>query len=238
MTARTLIAAAVLFAYLMATIGTRTAVVRLREAWREAIALGFLNAAAPFWLDRLGRAAHRLGRSGDRPGDGADLLAADRAQVPAPRAHRRRPDRRRLPRPRRRCLRRRRHARGRHAGRHRHARRRPRVGVLRLGGHLQPAPPQGHDLRPGARDGLDARRRHDPAAARDPRSADVDADGGRDRIAAAAGAARHRARAAAPLPGRRPLRSAPAQPRHVPAAGLRARATARSSSTSASTARR
>jgi drug/metabolite transporter (DMT)-like permease len=50
MTARTLIAAAVLFAYLMATIGARTAVARLREAWREAIALGFLNAAAPFWL--------------------------------------------------------------------------------------------------------------------------------------------------------------------------------------------
>src|SRR4249919_1315321 len=50
MAARTLIAAAVLFAYLMATIGARTAVVRLREAWREAIALGFLNAAAPFWL--------------------------------------------------------------------------------------------------------------------------------------------------------------------------------------------
>src|SRR3954469_2890116 len=50
MTARTLIAAAVLFAYLMATIGTRTAAIRLREAWREAIALGFLNAAAPFWL--------------------------------------------------------------------------------------------------------------------------------------------------------------------------------------------
>src|SRR4249919_2391495 len=50
MAARTLIAAAVLFAYLMATIGARTAVVRLREAWRESIALGFLNAAAPFWL--------------------------------------------------------------------------------------------------------------------------------------------------------------------------------------------
>jgi drug/metabolite transporter (DMT)-like permease len=50
MTARTMIAAAVLFAYLIATIGTRTAVIRLREAWRESIALGFLNAAAPFWL--------------------------------------------------------------------------------------------------------------------------------------------------------------------------------------------
>ncbi len=50
MTARTVIAGGVLFAYLVATIGTRTAVRRLREAWRQAIALGFLNAAAPFWL--------------------------------------------------------------------------------------------------------------------------------------------------------------------------------------------
>ena len=36
----------------------------------------------------------------------------------------------------------------------------------------------------------------------------------------------------------RPLRGAAAQPRHLPAAGIRARATAHSSSTSASTARR
>jgi drug/metabolite transporter (DMT)-like permease len=50
MLARTAIAGGVLFAYLMATIGTRTAIARLGEAWREAIALGFLNAAAPFWL--------------------------------------------------------------------------------------------------------------------------------------------------------------------------------------------
>ncbi len=50
MTARTLIAGIVLFAYLMATIGTRTAISSIREAWRESIALGILNAAAPFWL--------------------------------------------------------------------------------------------------------------------------------------------------------------------------------------------
>ena len=54
MTARTMIAAAVLFAYLMATIGTRTAAVRLREAWREAIALGFLKCRRSLLADRLG----------------------------------------------------------------------------------------------------------------------------------------------------------------------------------------
>jgi drug/metabolite transporter (DMT)-like permease len=50
MAARTLLAGAVLFAYLAATLGAVTAVTRLREAWREAIALGLLNAALPFWL--------------------------------------------------------------------------------------------------------------------------------------------------------------------------------------------
>src|SRR4051794_26586887 len=70
MTARTLIAAAVLFAYLMATIGTRTAGVRLREAWREAIALGFLNAAAPFWLIAWGEQHIDSGAAGIAPGAG------------------------------------------------------------------------------------------------------------------------------------------------------------------------
>ena len=50
MAARTLLAGAVLFGYLAATLGGGTAVARLREAWREAIALGLLNAALPFWL--------------------------------------------------------------------------------------------------------------------------------------------------------------------------------------------
>ena len=50
MFARTLIAGGVLLAYLMATLGARTALRRLREAWRQAIVLGVLNAAAPFWL--------------------------------------------------------------------------------------------------------------------------------------------------------------------------------------------
>jgi drug/metabolite transporter (DMT)-like permease len=50
MAARTLLAAFVLLGYLVATAGRRTAVVRLRETWRESIALGLLNAAIPFWL--------------------------------------------------------------------------------------------------------------------------------------------------------------------------------------------
>jgi drug/metabolite transporter (DMT)-like permease len=49
MCARALIAGAVLLAYLLATIG-RTAFTRLREAWRQSLVLGFMNAAAPFWL--------------------------------------------------------------------------------------------------------------------------------------------------------------------------------------------
>jgi drug/metabolite transporter (DMT)-like permease len=47
---RTLIAGAVLLAYLMATLGVGTSVLRLRQAWRQSIVLGILNAAAPFWL--------------------------------------------------------------------------------------------------------------------------------------------------------------------------------------------
>ena len=50
MFARTLIAGTVLLAYLMVTLGARNALRRLREAWRHAIVLGILNAAAPFWL--------------------------------------------------------------------------------------------------------------------------------------------------------------------------------------------
>src|SRR4029079_18877968 len=49
MTARTMIAAAVLFAYLIATIGGRTACVRLREAWRGSIGLGVLHGGARLW---------------------------------------------------------------------------------------------------------------------------------------------------------------------------------------------
>jgi drug/metabolite transporter (DMT)-like permease len=47
---RTLIAGLVLLAYLVATIGPRTAVSSLREDWRPAVVLGLLNAAVPFWL--------------------------------------------------------------------------------------------------------------------------------------------------------------------------------------------
>ncbi len=50
MASRALIAGAVLLCYLAVTVGRATAWVRLRQTWREAIALGVLNAAAPFWL--------------------------------------------------------------------------------------------------------------------------------------------------------------------------------------------
>jgi drug/metabolite transporter (DMT)-like permease len=50
MCARALIAGAVLLAYLLATLGRTTTASRLREAWRQSLVLGFLNAAAPFWL--------------------------------------------------------------------------------------------------------------------------------------------------------------------------------------------
>ena len=50
MFSRTLIAALVLLGYLIATVGLRTSVVELRDAWRPAVVLGLLNAAVPFWL--------------------------------------------------------------------------------------------------------------------------------------------------------------------------------------------
>ena len=117
MAARALLAGLVLFGYLAATIGTATAVARLREAWRPSLVLGLLNAALPFWLVAWGETAHRLRLGGDRPGDRADLLAADRASLPAARADRPGEGRRCLPRARRRGLRRRRRARGRVRGR-------------------------------------------------------------------------------------------------------------------------
>jgi len=50
MCARTFLAGSVLLAYLCATLGGAATVARLREAWRQSLVLGFLNAAAPFWL--------------------------------------------------------------------------------------------------------------------------------------------------------------------------------------------
>lgn len=50
MALRTLIAAVALLGYLAATMGLRRAATELRAAWREAIVLGALNAALPFWL--------------------------------------------------------------------------------------------------------------------------------------------------------------------------------------------
>lgn len=50
MALRTLIAAVALLGYLAATMGLRPAATELRDAWREGIVLGALNAAIPFWL--------------------------------------------------------------------------------------------------------------------------------------------------------------------------------------------
>ena len=50
MAARSLLAAAVLVGYLVATLGASPAAAQLVGSWREAIVLGALNAALPFWL--------------------------------------------------------------------------------------------------------------------------------------------------------------------------------------------
>jgi len=50
MTARLLLAAALLLAYLVATSGGREAARELRAAWRPCVVLGAINAAIPFWL--------------------------------------------------------------------------------------------------------------------------------------------------------------------------------------------
>ncbi len=50
MAARALIAAAVLFGYLAATMGAARAVTELRAAWRPCLAIGAVGAALPFWL--------------------------------------------------------------------------------------------------------------------------------------------------------------------------------------------
>jgi drug/metabolite transporter (DMT)-like permease len=50
MFSRTAIAGVCLLLYAFATLGVRSTLERLREGWRQSIALGFLNAAAPFWL--------------------------------------------------------------------------------------------------------------------------------------------------------------------------------------------
>ena len=109
-----------------------------------------------------------------------------------------------VPRARRRRPRRGRRARGRRLGRRRDARRRARLGLLRLGRDLQPAARLKGRLGAGARDGLDARgQRHPACRSRSSQPADIDADDGSDRVAAAARTVRHGARAADPLPGRR-----------------------------------
>lgn len=52
---RTAIAAVALLAYLVATTGLRGALADLRATWREALVLGALNAAIPFWLVAWGQ---------------------------------------------------------------------------------------------------------------------------------------------------------------------------------------
>ncbi|HEX4929878.1 MAG TPA: DMT family transporter [Gaiellaceae bacterium] len=50
MAARTLLAAAVLIAYIVWRFGRTRAVAELRAAWRHCLVLGVVNAALPFWL--------------------------------------------------------------------------------------------------------------------------------------------------------------------------------------------
>jgi drug/metabolite transporter (DMT)-like permease len=50
MSARLLLAAAVLLGYLLVSTGVRVALTELRAAWRAVLVLGLLNAALPFWL--------------------------------------------------------------------------------------------------------------------------------------------------------------------------------------------
>jgi drug/metabolite transporter (DMT)-like permease len=50
MSARLLLAAAVLLGYLLVTTDVGVALVELRSAWRPLLVLGLLNAALPFWL--------------------------------------------------------------------------------------------------------------------------------------------------------------------------------------------
>ena len=50
MAARTLVAGAILAAYLVATVGPERTKQELRAGWRPALVLGVINAAIPFWL--------------------------------------------------------------------------------------------------------------------------------------------------------------------------------------------
>ncbi len=50
MATRTLVAGAILVAYLMLTLGRSRALDELRGSWRPALVLGAVNAAIPFWL--------------------------------------------------------------------------------------------------------------------------------------------------------------------------------------------
>ena len=166
MASRALIAGAVLLGYLAVTVGRATAWARLRQTWREAIVLGALNAAAPFWLVAWGETHID-----------SSIAAIAQATVPIFSLL---IGLRFLPHERVGPLR----IAGVCLG---------LAGVVLIAGvapagnawavagtlavvlasvfyasrrHLQPAPPQGDDLGPRAGDRLDARRRRDPAAVR------------------------------------------------------------------------
>jgi hypothetical protein len=61
-----LIAAALLVPYLVATLGRRAAVAQLRAAWRDCAVLGGHQRVDPFHARRVGRDARRLERRRDR----------------------------------------------------------------------------------------------------------------------------------------------------------------------------
>ncbi len=61
---RTVIAGACLLAYVFATIGVRSSLARIREGWLQCLVLGFLNAAAPFWLVAWGETRIDSGLAG------------------------------------------------------------------------------------------------------------------------------------------------------------------------------
>lgn len=64
MFARAALAGLCLLGFIFASLGVRTSLARLREGWRQCIALGFLNAAAPFWLVAWGETRIESGLAG------------------------------------------------------------------------------------------------------------------------------------------------------------------------------
>ena len=94
MAARALIAAAVLFAYLAATMGAARAASELRRRVAAVPRDRRRRGGGPVLARCLGREAHRLGCRFDRAGDGADLHAPAGLALPPSRARSRAADRR------------------------------------------------------------------------------------------------------------------------------------------------